>query len=240
MLEDGGDTFTVLVRLRRVDGKITPYRLLVDAAKPKVRVREKEPKLLPTWCPELHINDGGWFCLGYGDDAPGPVTDPQTADQWWGIVISVLRLQERARALKRWPNGNVWAHGGAAGFQSIAEEMANAISSELWAALRNGLIVARKHSKRSVRVMAGAGRLYSIWDGEKTQVVNLKRPCLCGSGKPMKKCGNHAKAAAMLALALAGMERATAGFWKHFKEQPCCGKSTTCPLQDNKEAAKAA
>lgn len=240
MLEDGGDTFAVLVRLRRVDGKITPYRLLIDATKPKVRVREKEPDLLPIWCPDLHINDGGWFCLGYGVDAPDPVADRQTADRWWGIVISVLRLQERARALRRWPNGNAWAHGGAASFQLVAEEMANVISAELWTALRNGNIIARKGGHRSVRVIARAVRLYSVWDGENPQVMNLKRPCLCGSGRAMKKCGTHAQAAATLALALAGMERATAAFWKHFKDRPCCGKSTTCPLQDNTEAAKAA
>lgn len=240
MLEDGGDTFTVLLHLRRVDGKFTPYHLLIDATKSRVRIREKEPDLLPAWCPDLHINDGGWFCLGYGDDAPDPVMTPEMADRWWGIVVSVLRLQERARALKRWPNGNAWAHGGAAGFQAIAEEMANAISAEFWAALRNGRFTVRKHRKRSVRVLAGTDRLYSVWDGDKPQVVNLMRPCLCGSGTPIKKCGKHAHAAATLAMALAGMQRATAAFWKHFKDQPCCGKSTTCPLQDNREAAKAA
>ena len=240
MLEDGGDTFTILVRLRRVDSKIVLYRLLIDATKLDVLVREKKPEHLPIWCPDLHINDGGWFCLGYGADAPDPVSTPEAADRWWGILVSFLRLQERARGLKRWPNNNAWAHGGAAGFQAIAEEMANAISPELWSALRNGQITARKDNKRSVRVMAGPERLYSVWDGEKPQVVNLKRPCLCGSGTPLKKCGKHARAAATLAAALAGMERATVAFWKHFDDQPCCGRSTTCPLQNNKEAAQAA
>ncbi|HET7086951.1 MAG TPA: E2 domain-containing protein [Rhizomicrobium sp.] len=225
--------------MRRVDGRITHYRLLIDATTARVRVREKEPELLPAWCPELHINEGGYFCLGYGADAPDPVTSPKTADNWWFIVNSFLRLQERARGLRRWPNGNAWAHGGAAGYQAIAEEAANFLSAGLWAALREGRIRAHRHNKRSLRVTQSVGRLYTVRTGDKFQIVNVRQACLCGSGVAMKKCSDHAGHAVTLALALAGMEQALGAFWEIFKDRPCCGKTTSCPLQF-REAAKAA
>lgn len=244
MVEDSGDTITIILHLRRVDGKIVPYRLWVDATKPLVKVREARPEHLPDWCPELHINNAGFFCLGYGADAPALVVDAVSADKWWSILISFLKLQERAKGLRRWPNGNVWAHGGAAKFQAAAEQLAAGLdAASIWTALRTGHLKVKKHKGRFLRVMAGAERLYSVWDKAadgKLRIVNVRRPCLCGSNRSMHKCADHADLAVMLALALLNMKSAETDFWTYWMSRKCCGRVETCPLLKKDAVAIAA
>ncbi|MDP2123927.1 MAG: hypothetical protein Q8J92_06050 [Parvibaculum sp.] len=237
MVEDRGDTFTVLLYLRRADGRIVPYRLWIDARTVEVEVREAVPDRLPTWCPELHINNGGLFCLGYGADAPDPVTSAEAADNWWGIVISFLKLQERAKRLKRWPNGNAWAHGGAAKHQAAADKIAAAFDAGLYAQLRAGHLRVEMHKGRFLRVMAGEKHIYSVWNDAEPRIVNVRRPCMCGSGRPMNRCGNHADLAAGLASALSNMVSATAGFWDSFQNRKCCERTNTCPLLEKEKVA---
>ena len=242
-MEDCGDTFTIVLRLRRVDGKIVPYRLWVDASTPSVRVREASPEHFPEWCPELHINEGGFFCLGYGVDAPRHVVDLASAENWWAILISFLKLQERARRLRRWPNDNVWAHGGAARFQEASEWFAANLNVSLLTALKTGKLKVENHNGRFLRAMAGRTRLYSVWDAappSSRRIVNVRRPCLCGSKRPMHRCADHAELAVMLALADLRLKSEEAGFWTFWKDRKCCGRIDTCPLMKNEGAAIAA
>jgi hypothetical protein len=243
MIEDRGDTFTVMMHLRRVDGRSVDYRLWVDASSQTVDVREVVPDRLPAWCPDLHVDTGGLFCLGYGDDAPPPVTDGESAEKWWGILFSYLTLQERARNLGHWPNDNAWAHGGAAKHQAAAERLSAGLSADLMAALRAGRLSARKNKSQFLRVIAGGKKIYSVradgGDG-KPRIVNVRRPCLCGSGKAMTICSDHAVRAARLAMALLNMKNAETLFWELNKDRDCCGRASTCPLLKKEGAAIAA
>lgn len=218
---------------------MVPYQLWIDASEPIVRVREAVPDRLPRWCPELHINDGGFFCLGWGEDAPGPVTDTASADRWWQIVLSYLKLQERAAVKRRWPNNNAWAHGDAARFQWGAEQFAVAISSNLWMALKTGRLTVVK-KKKFLRLLLDGERFCSITIGDGGRVVNLRRRCLCGSGRILRNCDNHGRMAVGLVRALRGQEYAETSFWDSFKHKKCCGRVKGCPLAGKHDSQRAA
>ena len=93
-------------------------KLLRDAD--VVNVKERDSVLLPAFCPELHINRGGTFCLGLRSRDRLSVTDPSSANRWWGRLLAFLRAQVRARKLRRWPDSAVWLHGTAGDHQADA------------------------------------------------------------------------------------------------------------------------
>lgn len=91
-------TLNILINLQRVDGKIIPYQLKINATKGnKVVVSEVITQLLSMCCPERHINSDGTFCLYWEDDIDLGITDIDKATLWWQTLISFLLKQERAK-----------------------------------------------------------------------------------------------------------------------------------------------
>lgn len=114
-------TLYVLLNLQRVDGKIVPYQLKINATQgAKVVVSEVTTQLLPVCCPERHINSDGTFCLYWEDDIDLGITTIDKATLWWQTLISFLLKQERAKKKREWPDKDAWAHGSAAEFQRSA------------------------------------------------------------------------------------------------------------------------
>jgi hypothetical protein len=67
-----------------------------------VAVRENQPaSVLPSFCPERHINPGGAFCIFYGSDAP--LGDDVQADRWWDALCIFLVNQGYAERFGVWP-----------------------------------------------------------------------------------------------------------------------------------------
>lgn len=201
----------------------------MDAKTPWVTVREESPDRLPLFCPELHVNEGGIFCLGWGTEAPGRVTDLESAEHLWASVLNFLKLQERAANLKRWPNPLAWAHGGGAAHQAVAEQCAARLGTEFSAALLAGRLRVTRGRKGFLRLLEDDRRVYSISDAT-GQVATLRRPCLCGSSKVLRSCSDHAKAAAQLVRSIEETAKAERRFWKFYKDMPCCGRVAGCPL----------
>lgn len=52
---------SVLINLKRVDGKTVPYQLEIHAVKNNKVVVSELTQLLPKCCPERHINSDGTF-----------------------------------------------------------------------------------------------------------------------------------------------------------------------------------
>jgi hypothetical protein len=46
----------------------------------------------------------------------------------------------------------------------------------------------------------------------------------------LRSCGNHAKAAADLAIAIYEQEKAEKAFWEAMSGKPCCRTMKYCPL----------
>lgn len=233
VLKRAAGQLLVEVRLRRTGGEVVDYQLTVEARTPAIQVRESEPRHLPPSCPDRHINPDGTFCMNWQTADPVRVDDAEGAEQWWAILLQYLKLQERARRLGRWPSRRQWAHGDAARHQSEAEACAAVLGDRIGNALAAGRLVITRHPGRTafVTLQDGDRRLYSVWTGH-NRVVTQRQACLCGSGRPLRRCSDHAARAADLVSALERWRKADAAFWRAARSLKCCGTLEQCPLRD--------
>ena len=88
-----------------------------------VTVREREPKTLPNFCIQRHINADGTFCLSLGSTSP--LARESDAAEWWDSLKSFLRLQRFAHRFGFWPPGSEMSHGDAAYTQLEMEALAD-------------------------------------------------------------------------------------------------------------------
>lgn len=228
LLRRRGSTLLVSLQVLRPGGQSIPFVLEIEAGNREPKVREQSPTQLPSFCPERHINAGGWFCLNFPQAEPLNVHDADTADEWWRRVWKFLTHQFSAARLRRWPTNTAWAHGTAATYQERAEACAAELGLER--ALRAGdLKIIRRRGSRFLGVHEGKRRRYSTWIVDK-RVATLRQPCLCGSGRVLRSCGDHAKRAVELAFAIEAWRKEEAAFWLSMKGRTCCGTMDNCPI----------
>lgn len=231
VLGSGDDALSSLIRLRRASGKIVPYWLRIEADGPEPKVREETPNRLPTFCPNRHINVGGYFCLSFPSEDPLPVRDADSARNWWARLLKFLNLQETTSSLRCWPTTREWAHGDAATHQSWAERCVVALGPRFIEALDRRRLTVKRSGGAFLQVRDGNVRLYSVWEKEH-RVATLRQSCLCGSGLPIIACGDHASRAAELPFALLAWKKAEEEFWRYARTQSCCGSLRDCPLKE--------
>jgi hypothetical protein len=225
-----GANLTLVFKVLQSDGRLAPYRLHVEAAQPVVRVREDAPLRLPTECYERHITPGGWFCMNHPTADPLEVVDAASAQRWWSTLLVYLRRQEQAARSRRWP-GRAWAHGPAAKAQWAAERAAAGLGPLFTAALDAGRLTAvafRGGGGPFLQLRRDGRRLYSVW-ADHRRVATLGQACFCGSGRPLRACGDHAVQAAELACELMRWRAEEARFWERDKGGVCCGTMKSCP-----------
>ncbi|MFL0413643.1 E2 domain-containing protein [Sphingomonas sp. 179-A 2A2 NHS] len=221
------------------DGRVPVYGLSITVEGASAVAREITPSLLPAFCPERHINRNGSFCLYWRAVDDIVIDRADAARAWWETLVRFLQLQSRAARLRRWPDGRGRAHGAPAALHQLRAELAagrlgDPFPSDL-ADRRLTLVVSGGGANGpAVRVMRDGRRLYSVWIGS-GRVVNLRDPCVCSAGahrRPavLRSCGDHANAAAVLALELHRMGEQESLFWKGFAGSPCCGSVDGCPL----------
>lgn len=221
-----GGELTLTLTVQHITEQVE-YLLRISAMDAVVRVREEAPARLPAFCPERHINVGGWFCLEFEEVDGIRVVDSHSAVAWWRRLWKFLQLQRSAAKMRRWPNSQTWAHGDAAKHQRAAEVAAAALGLE--AALAAGELQVRK-LKGFLAVYQGPRRLFSIWRDAK-RIATGRQACLCGSGRPRIHCTDHAAQAVALAMALDAWRREEADFWRHVADKLCCGTMAVCPLR---------
>lgn len=231
VLDSVGASLFVVVRLRRPSGKVVPYKLRIETGGPEPKVREEAPEHLPTFCPNRHINVGGYFCLSFPSEDPLPVLDADSARAWWARLLKFLNLQETASSMRRWPTTREWAHGDAAVHQSRAELCVTALGPRFVKALGQRRLEAKRSGSTFLQVRDGNVRVYSVWSKER-RVATLRQACPCGSGLPIVACSDHAQKAAELPFALLAWRRAESEFWDYARAQPCCGTLCDCPLRE--------
>lgn len=227
----------VVVRLRRADDAVVPYTLSISAKGNSVKARELSPDRLPSSCPDRHINGDGTFCTHWDQGEPLRVIDSKSAARWWDQLLGFLKLQERARNLRRWPSNNTWAHGDAAIYQWHAERCAEALGLLIANSLRDRTLIVKKHRGNGGRfrsLHAGPKRIYSVWWAER-RVATLRQLCFCGSGFTLISCGDHAQRAYELVAALQLWEQEERRFWQELKGAPCCGTLEDCPLAERQQ-----
>jgi len=232
------DTAGVLdLPIRLVDGRTIPFILQIWEVAGSVSVRESSTHL-PPFCPERHINSDGTFCLNYSPAYSLEVLDECTARAWMETLYKFLKLQERARVLRRWPNSDGWAHGDAAHHQRRAETALASLGGK-WGISQNSLTVRSRVSKGRalLELFSGNNCMYRVWESSR-KVVNQRRRCFCeafGRRRPktIKKCSDHAAQAAELVFALRDWIVSEKQYWDTMRGKSCCGTCDACPLQSN-------
>ncbi|WMY09617.1 E2 domain-containing protein [Paraburkholderia phenoliruptrix] len=225
------------VELRRADGRKVHYRILARNNDAVVTAREWEPRRLPAFCPERHINHDGTFCLYWAKRHRIEVVERNAAIEWWNTLVAFLSLQERASNLGRWPDRRVWAHGDAAQYQHMATESAVRLGSFFPEALADGRLTVElcpdmPGRGKMLRLRLDARHLCSVLLDD-LRVANGKQPCICTNmprRKPLRACSDHASAAAQLACALHLWDIKEREFWAELADKPCCAQMAGCPL----------
>lgn len=194
---------------------------------------------LPSFCPDRHINPDGSFCLGWGADDPGLITDEAAAHIWWSSVVRYLRYQIVANKRHGWPGQeNDRAHGEAAKDQVIAEITAGRLGPEFAGNARSGRFKVRSDRR------PGHARL-ELWLADKQlarvslrthQLVDAQARCPCDApvGEHIKDCGEHSSDLATFIIALHRWKKAEREFMHQLASRgsTCCGTLTSCGLRD--------
>lgn len=220
------------------DGRQPVFILDVTIIGASATACEAVPTHLPASCPDRHINPNGSFCLFWRAVDDIEINGPDNARDWLGTLVRFLQLQFRAARLRRWPDGKGRAHGLAVIHQNRAETAARQLGETYGTDMLEGrLTISRKGGSAegvAIRVLKDGRRLFSVWEHSR-RVVNLRQRCLCHAGtspRPivLKSCGDHATAAANLAMELNEMVIAERHFWRSVQGVPCCGTMSGCPL----------
>jgi hypothetical protein len=224
-----------------VSGKpATAFHVRIDAIGDDiVKAREDQPILLPSSCPERHINIDGSFCLYWAEAEANAIVDASSAGIWWGKLLVFLKRQQSAAVLRQWPGrSEARAHGPeAARAQLVAERAA----SELGPGFRRLLDDSRLISVRKkvggdprLRLMLDGARLISV--RERGQRVMTKRArCKCDDAKrlrlPISGCGSHEIALRDLTMALNRWKIEEDRFFREYVAAgaKCCGTMDYCP-----------
>lgn len=241
----GNDQVALTLSVTHIDGEREQYQLLArDVVDGSIMVSEAKQQLLPSYCPERHINRDGSFCLSWKDDVNLTVHDSASAEKWWAHLMQFLREQRRAVKKRSWSSA-AWAHGPeAAEHQRRAENAAGRLGAPFVSALRaKGMSVAKtRYNSRTngavLHVLQNGRAIYSVW-ARNFKAINKQQACVCGSGdikrhRRLRNCSTHSQDADVLAASLFGWEQAERAFWNEARKlgKPCCGTMKHCPLRD--------
>lgn len=177
---------------------------------------------LPTWCPERHINDQGWFCLGLASETT--ISDLASAGAWWDALHAFLSLQYVASQTGLWPEQHALSHGGA-GHHHLAA-LKHAETARL----------ADDYEAFFIGEPSLLGTLSSLLVSSGERLINGRAPCPCRKhkrGHPVvrRNCPRREIILSMLKeekLRRAALET----FWKAMEHNgaSCCGSMLRCPL----------
>lgn len=206
--------------------------LAISSGLTGVDVGEREPKVLPKFCPERHINSDGTFCLGY----PTPqVTTEDEAIVWWGLLKDYIELQRVAGRTGKWPPKRWLSHGDAGPFHTEALEAAKRLGVE----------------DDYYRNLEGTPTWFTDrWlrlDRTKTRLVNGRSPCpkACKDRKGypiLRRNCRHTEDVVTLVRAEASRRAREVAFWTKLKSEgaTCCGTMKNCPLRHEPNAVAGA
>lgn len=185
---------------------------------------EASGHLLPTFCPERHINDGGTFCIGY--KAEYEVDDESSARVWWEKLRVFLLCQETAHASRKWPPYAQLSHGRAGAEQLVAEQLAGKFG------------VAGEY-KQFVKDDTGPfASIFNVAGRTRFSHVNKRASCLCGKRNPAKRNSVMTRLECSRSGGVCDLARSEArrralerDFWKpYIGKKTCCGTMNVCPL----------
>lgn len=221
-----GAEFRCTASPRRASGRPTRiYELVIEVtANEQIKVKEYGAHpLLPSFCPQRHMNPDGSFCLGF--NAGKTIVDADRATSWWKKLEVFLTCQDTAHESRSWPPKIEISHGSAGETEIKAENVAEELGllTDYQSAVRDdeGLIA---ESVRRIRKSTG-------------RLPNGRAPCVCNrrykTGELYLRRACWAAAWPCLVNLEAQRRREERTFWKTLKEQKqaCCRTMDDCPLK---------
>lgn len=129
----------------------------------------------PNFCPNRHINAGGYFCLGLKEDL-----DKKNPDEWLNTVRAFLEAQLYCEKYSVWPHNSFkeWSHGSAAIYQKLVED-----DYEKFKSNSLGLTIDQLRVEEIVKSEKLFYHLYAkgklILVGLKDKILNKRHSCIC-------------------------------------------------------------
>lgn len=222
-------------------GKVIKYFLIFEKNKNGGLLVKENPlnKKLPDFCPQRHINYGGYFCLGVNELDNLLIIDEYSSDQWLKRLITYLKLQEKATILKSWDSDKEWMHGNAAEYQNIALISAKNLDNFFIKSLNEKSIETKlfnRNGRSFLTVLFLQNNFNYTINLTSQKVTRLRNICPCNNKikdiRRIGRCGEHSKDLYLLGLAHFLMLEEEKKFWSEWNKDgvKCCGFCTSCKL----------
>lgn len=222
-------------------GKNIEYFLVFEKDKNGYIFVKENPlnKKLPDFCPQRHINEGGYFCLGVNGLDNLLIVDEYSSDQWLSRLMTYLKLQEKATILKKWDGDKEWMHGNAAEYQNTALLCAKSLGDFFIKAINEKsmkTIFINRNGISFLTVLFSDNNLKYTINLTSKKVTRLRNVCPCNNKikgiRRIGRCGGHSRDLYLLGLSHYLMTKKEQEFWDdcNQKGMKCCGFCTSCKL----------
>lgn len=218
-----------------LSGKRKLFNLKATQDNERLLIKENSGRF-PCFCPNRHINLGGYFCLGL------EVDNLEMLD-WITCVKEYLRAQEYVAKHRKWPKSiKEWSHGEAAQYQKLVEDGLKLLNA-------NNINIDFKKIKL---IKAGRNKQYPnqfyyhlyydselIVTGIEDKPLNKRASCICiadGSGrnrhKTISNC-NHQCTKILYQIPFNEKRRVSEEdrFWKACDDKYCCMTMDECKIK---------
>jgi hypothetical protein len=201
------------------------YQLRVMLRESSIVVIEQGASLLPSFCPERHINGDRSFCLGL---RAGQITYASDAtSRWWNKLAVFLSCQDSAHESRMWPEQAQLTHGEEGAELEIEAEV---LAADL--GMTREYMVALREKQGSLYAVARRADLSA------NRVRNGRAQCICRrkdkGGCPLLRRQCWKAEHPCLAVIEGRRQSAEAAYWATVRKRRCCGTLDECPLRKHR------
>lgn len=228
----------ILFNIRVIDltGNFENFKLEASPDDKVLQIREVN-KRFPRFCPNRHINAGGYFCLGLEQDLK-----LMTIAVFYQCIKEFLKIQLQVEKLKQWPYDQPeWSHGDAAVYQKIVEDKLKTINlKQLGFRVSDLTLVAKNNKTHRYSPYFHIYHLNQlIFTVLNNKPHNKRQSCICSphgrhKHKTLGQCDKQcAKVIYDIIINEQARIEAENNFWKTMKscKIQCCGSMDKCELK---------
>lgn len=232
--KDNASNLCFTLKVTMTSGKRKAFELTATQSDSGLLIKESGG-FLPNFCPNRHINMGGYFCLGLK-------VDSLEISDWISVVKKYLRAQEYVSKHKKWPKQvKEWSHGNAAYYQQLVEDglfklRGNNVNIDFKKIELRDVSPAKCYPYQPHYHLYYDSKL--IATGTEERILNKRASCICikdGSGKRRHKTvGNCKNQCSKILYQIPFNEKKRIleenKFWDYFKDEKCCMTMDECKL----------
>lgn len=243
-LQSRGSVFTESQDAIELDLKIVGrsgnrhlFKLRISETHSNLLTVKEINSLLPSFCPNRHINSDGTFCLGLQAD-----TENLSIEEWMDNLNEFLQAQIFSQKNGKWPIFcQQWSHGNAAIYQTKVEKLLLEVDLDCLGLEFNRLrLIEKKNDLFDEPYFHIYHNDKLLITGTEKKVHNKRLSCICDKygrakhitlGNCPKKCSNL-----LISILINEKNRMLEEekFWKIFKNSKiqCCGTMHDCILKE--------